>query len=254
MTDNTIQGKRDPEYLIEMSDYLNALANPVRLQILSSLETRPMELKELATLTRTSYENIRKHIDKLLLAGLVRKDAGMSSETMTGIHPVWKYSLAPGGMEQIITNLSMFSKVPLSITHTDLATQLTTIRKDISSQFGVTAPCLYLTSGPQEGKIFSLSGEKITLGRIDPSDSSTYMKNKNHILLSSDYKSVSRISRPHARIYHDERWEIEDCKSTSGTFINTEPIPVNTRREISDGDIIILGTGNMSARFLFIVE
>ncbi|NLV27803.1 MAG: FHA domain-containing protein [Methanomicrobiales archaeon] len=254
MTDNTIQGKRSPEYLVEMSEYLNALANPVRLQILSSLESRSMELKEIATITRTSYENIRKHMDKLLLAGLVRKDAGMSSETMTGIHPVWKYSLAPGGMEQIITNLSMFSKVPLTITHADLADQLSSIRKEISSQFGVTSPCLYLTSGPDEGKIFSLSGEKISLGRIDPSDASYSQKQKNIVMLSPDYKSVSRISRPHARVYHKASWEIEDSGSTSGTFINTEPIPPNTRREISDGDIIILGTGNMSARFLFIAE
>lgn len=254
MTDNTIQGKRDPEYLVEMSEYLNALANPVRLQILSSLESRPMELKEIAAITRTSYENIRKHLDKLLLAGLVRKDAGMSSETMTGIHPVWKYSLAPGGMEQIITNLSMFSKVPLTITHRDLATQLSSIRKDISSQFGVTSPCLYLSSGPEEGKIFPLEGDSIPLGRIDPTDSSYKHSQKTIVILSQEYKSVSRISRPHARIYHSETWEIEDCGSTSGTFINTEPIPVHTRREIVDGDIIILGTGNLSARFLLMID
>ena len=254
MTDNTIQGKRDPDYLVEMSEYLNALANPVRLQILSALENRSMELKEIASLTKTSYENIRKHIDKLLLAGLVRKDAGMSKETMTGIHPVWKYSLAPGGMEQIITNLSMFSKVPLTITHSDLASQLSSIRKDISEQFGVTSPCLFLTSGPDEGEIFSLSGDKIPLGRIDPSDKSIQQMQSSHVMLSQDYKSVSRITRPHARIYHGDSWEIEDCGSTSGTFINTEPILSNTRREIVDGDIIILGTGNMSARFLFIVE
>lgn len=254
MTDNTIQGTRNPEYLVEMSEYLNALANPVRLQILSSLETRPMELKEIAAITKTSYENIRKHIDKLLLAGLVRKDAGMSSETMTGIHPVWKYSLAPGGMEQIITNLSMFSKVPLTITHADLADQLSTIRKDISNQFGVTSPCLFLTSGPDEGKIFPLSGEKIALGRIDPTDMSYSKVQKNLVMVSQDYKSVSRISRPHARIYHGTSWEIEDCGSTSGSFINTEPIPAHTKRTITDGDIIILGTGNMSARFLFMAE
>ncbi|ABD40086.1 transcriptional regulator, ArsR family [Methanospirillum hungatei JF-1] len=254
MTDNTIQGKRDPEYLIEMSEYLNALANPVRLQILSSLETRPMELKEIAAITRTSYENIRKHIDKLLLAGLVRKDAGMSSETMTGIHPVWKYSLAPGGMEQIITNLSMFSKVSLMITHTDLATQLSTLRKDISTQFGVTSPCLYLTTGPEEGKVFSLNGDKIPLGRVDPTDMSFSKMQSSVVMLSSEYKSVSRISRPHARIYHGNVWEIEDCGSTSGTFVNTEPISPHTRRTITDGDLIILGTGNMSARFLFITD
>jgi hypothetical protein len=211
-----------------MAEYLNALANPVRLQILSHLETRSMELKEIAALTKTSYENIRKHIDKLLLAGLVRKEAGMSSETMTGIHPVWKYSLAPGGMEQIITNLSMFSKVPLMITHGDLATQLSTIRKEISLQFGVTSPCLYLTSGPEEGKIFPLNGQKIAVGRVDPTDMSFSRMQTSVVMLSSEYKSVSRISRPHARIYHDDIWEIEDCGSTSGTFVNTQPLTPHT--------------------------
>jgi pSer/pThr/pTyr-binding forkhead associated (FHA) protein len=74
------------------------------------------------------------------------------------------------------------------------------------------------------------------------------------VMLSSEYKSVSRISRPHARIYHGNVWEIEDCGSTSGTFVNTEPISPHTRRTITDGDLIILGTGNMSARFLFITD
>lgn len=254
MTDNTIQGRRDPEYLIEMSEYLSALANPVRLQILSALETRPMELKEITSITKTSYENIRKHIEKLLLAGLVRKDAGMSSETMTGIHPVWKYSLAPGGMEQVITNLSMFSKVPLMITHVDLADQISTIRNEICTKFGVTSPCMYLTTGPEEGKIFPLNGEKVLLGRIDPTDLGYSKMHGSTVLLSPEYKSVSRISRPHARIYHGKKWEIEDCGSTSGTFVNTEPISPHTRRNITDGDLIILGTGNMSARFLFITE
>jgi hypothetical protein len=38
------------------------------------------------------------------------------------------------------------------------------------------------------------------------------------------------------------------------TFINTEPLLPHCRKQIGDGDIIILGTGNMSARFLFITE
>ncbi|HWQ66963.1 MAG TPA: FHA domain-containing protein [Methanospirillum sp.] len=254
MTNRTIQGERDPEYLVEMSDYLNALANPTRLKILTALENRPLELKELANITGTSYENIRKHLDKLLLAGLVRKDAGMSSETMTGIHPVWKYSLAAGGMETIITNLSMFSKVPLTMTHADLAEQITTVRATITDQFGQKSPCLFLTSGPDEGKVFPLQGEKIALGRTDPGDPSVQHLYTSVVMLSPEYRSVSRISRPHGKIYHGERWEIEDCGSTSGTFLNIEPISAGTRHELSDGDIIILGTGNFSARLLFLSE
>ncbi len=252
MTNNTIQAKRDPEYLIEMSDYLNALANPTRLQILAALEARPLELKEITTITKTSYENIRKHLDKLVLAGLVRKDAGMSSETMTGVHPVWKYSLAPGGMEAIITNLSMFSKVPLTITHTELADQLKIIRAELADQFGQKSPGLYLTTGPEEKNIYPLEGEKISIGRIDPVDPASSHSGIHRIVLSAEYRSVSRVSRPHCVIWHSDIWEIEDFGSTSGTFVNTEPIQPRKRHEIHDGDIIILGTGNFSARFLFL--
>lgn len=254
MTNNTIQAKRDPEYLIEMSEYLNALANPTRLQILAALEHKPLELKEITTITKTSYENIRKHLDKLVLAGLVRKDAGMSSETMTGIHPVWKYSLAPGGMETIITNLSMFSKIPLTITHTEIADQLKTIRAELEDQFGQMAPGLYLTTGPQEKRIYSLGSEKTAIGRTDPADPASSHPGLSRIILSSEYRSVSRISRPHCYIWHQDTWEIEDYGSTSGTFVNTEPIMPRTRHEIRDGDTIILGTGNFSARFIFLTK
>lgn len=252
MTNNTIQAKRDPEYLIEMSEYLNALANPTRLQILAALEAKPLELKEITTITKTSYENIRKHLDKLVLAGLVRKDAGMSSETMTGVHPVWKYSLAPGGMEAIITNLSMFSKVPLTITHTELADQLKTIRTELADKFGQKSPGLYLTTGPEEKNIYPLENEKTSIGRIDPVDPASSQPGTSRIVLSAEYRSVSRVSRPHCVIWHTDIWEIEDFGSTSGTFVNTEPIQSRKRHEIRDGDIIILGTGNFSARFLFL--
>lgn len=254
MTNNTIQAKRDPEYLSEMSEYLNALANPTRLQILAALEHKPLELKEITSITKTSYENIRKHLDKLVLAGLVRKDAGMSAETMTGVHPVWKFSLASGGMEAIITNLSMFSRVPLSITHTELAAQIKQVREELIDQFGRGSPGLYLTNGPDESKIYQITEEKTSIGRIDPSYPEASIKRASRILLSAEYRSVSRISRPHGIIWHDQKWHIEDCGSTSGTFVNAEPIPVKVKHEINNGDIITLGTGNFSARFLFICE
>ncbi len=253
MTDRTIQGKRDPDYLAEMSDYLNALANPTRLQILAHLENHPMELKEITALTKTSYENIRKHIDKLVLAGVVRKDAGMSSETMTGIHPVWKYSLSPGGMEAIVTKLSMFSKVPLTVATPDLADQVQMVRGEIVNQFGRSSPCLYLTGGPDEGKIYPLTAEKTAVGRKDPVGESILTKNKN-VILSPEYKSVSRVSRPHCYIYHEDGFFIEDCVSTSGTFVNTEPLTANEKRPLEDGDLIILGSGNFSAKLIFLSD
>ncbi len=249
MTDRTIQASQDPGYLVEISEYLNALASPTRLQILTALENRPMDLKEITSVTKTSYENTRKHMDKLLLAGLVRKEAGLSSETMTGIHPVWKYSIARGGMEAIITNLSMFSKVPLSVPSSELAGRLQEVRAQVGEQAGKRGACLYLASGTQEGTIIPLDTGTTSIGRADPGATRPH---DSCFELSPEYKSVSRVSRPHCRIHHGTCWEIEDCGSTSGTFVNMKPLTAGKRYEVHDGDTIILGTGNLLARFIFL--
>jgi hypothetical protein len=249
MTDMTFQAHRDPEYLSGISEYLNALANPTRLKILQALEGHPMELREITAIAETSYENVRKHLDKLVLAGVVRKDAGVSSETVTGIHPVWKYSLAPGGMEAIITNLSMFAKAPLFIRESEITEQLQQVRAKVTEQFGKAPPCMYLTGGPLVGTIFPLETDRVAIGREEPGGGP--MPGQK-IILPREYRSVSRVTRPHCLIFHSTRWEIEDCGSTSGTFINNSPINPRTRHEIRDGDIIILGSGAFLARFIFL--
>lgn len=249
MTDLTFQAYRDPEYLAGISEYLNALANPTRLRILQALENHPMELREITTLTETSYENVRKHLDKLVLAGLVRKDAGVSSETVTGIHPVWKYSLAPGGMEAIITNLSMFTKAPLFIRGSEMSEHLREVRATVTEQFGQIPPCLYLTCGPLKGTIFPLETERTLIGRDEPGRGPMAGKK---IILPAEYRSVSRVTRPHCILHHTSGWELEDCGSTSGSFINNSPVSPHVRHGIRDGDIIILGSGSLLARFIFL--
>lgn len=249
MTDRTIQASQDPGYLAEISEYLNALASPTRLKILTALENRPMDLKEITVVTKTSYENSRKHMDKLLLAGLVRKEAGLSSETMTGIHPVWKYSIARGGMEAIITNLSMFSKVPLSVSRSELADRIRDVKTRVGEETGTRGACLYLASGVQEGTIIPLDTGTTSIGRADPGATRPH---DPCFELSPEYKSVSRVSRPHCRLHRGTCWEIEDCGSTSGTFLNMNPLSAGKRYEFHDGDSIILGTGNLLARFIFL--
>ena len=46
--------------------------------------------------SRTSYENTKKHLDKLMSIGVIKKEAGLGAPTSKGIHPVWQYSLVPG--------------------------------------------------------------------------------------------------------------------------------------------------------------
>ena len=65
--------------------------------------------------SRTSYENTKKHLDKLMSIGVIKKEAGLGAPTSKGIHPVWQYSLVPGGLESIIRNLGLFSNTRVQI-------------------------------------------------------------------------------------------------------------------------------------------
>ena len=84
----TVSVSTDPAFLKELSEYLEVLSNPVRLKILKVIEKEPREISEIASRIDTSYANTKKHIDQLVLIGLVKKEAGFGRETVKGIHPV----------------------------------------------------------------------------------------------------------------------------------------------------------------------
>ncbi|WP_157199831.1 helix-turn-helix transcriptional regulator [Methanogenium cariaci] len=96
----TVVAADDPEYYADLSEYLNALSSPTRLKILKVLEAGPKDIREVAGGDiGTSYENTKKHMAKLLNAGVVKKEAGIGRSTSGGgALPVWKYSVASGGV------------------------------------------------------------------------------------------------------------------------------------------------------------
>ena len=83
----------------------------MRLKILKVIEREPKEISEIASRIERRSENTKKHIDQLVRIGLVKKEAGFGRETVKGIHPVWKFSLAEGSLEMLIKNLGVFSRV-----------------------------------------------------------------------------------------------------------------------------------------------
>ena len=93
----TIVLEDNDDYYIELSEYLEVLSNSQRLKILKILEKGPKEVRKIAAEIDTSYENTKKHLDKLLSTGLIKKEAGLGQATSKGVHPVWKYSLDSRG-------------------------------------------------------------------------------------------------------------------------------------------------------------
>jgi predicted transcriptional regulator len=83
---DTIMRAEGFDFLEELSDYLEVLSNTARLKILKLIERGPKDARTISHEIETSYENTKKHLDKLLSIGLIRKEAGVGKPTSKG-HP-----------------------------------------------------------------------------------------------------------------------------------------------------------------------
>ncbi len=247
----TVSVSTDPEFIQELSEYLEVLSNPVRLKILKVIEREPKEITEISSRINTSYANTKKHIDQLVHIGLVKKEAGFGRETVKGIHPVWKFSLAEGGLEMLIKNLGVFSRVNIPMGFGEIQKRLESVRAAIIKEAGAHNPALHLLSGSQAGQTFLLKKDHIAVGRADPDNPSR--SGESDIFLPEDYVMVTRITKPHAVISRSaEGWHVEDRGSSGGTYINSELISPLHKTILKDGDVIDFALGESAARFLFI--
>jgi len=255
MTDDdarTLVQDTDADDLEELSEYLDVLSSSTRLKILKTIERSPKDIRQISAAIETSYENTKKHLDRLMKIGVVRKEAGLSRPTAKGVRPVWKYSLVPGGLEAITRTLGLFANLRLTLTDEVLAERLASVRKTFSGEFGRPSPAVILLGGPEDGKVFPLDHDRISIGRVDPAAGAPP---DQAIVLSEEYAAVTRVSRPHARITRHHRtggWFIEDCGSTGGTFVNGRPLDKGRQHELHDGDLIEVAKGASGATLVFI--
>jgi hypothetical protein len=90
---------------------------------------------------------------------------------------------------------------------------------------------LICTTGPHAGEQFTLSGERITMGRA----------RDNEVALFRD----KEVSRRHAVIKQEAgQFVIQDQNSLNGTFVNSER--VQGARPLQDGDIILVGVSDLA--------
>ena len=159
----TIDIGEDLDFIKELSEYLDVLSSSVRLKILKLIEKEPKDIRTISRDIKTSYENTKRHLDKLLKIGVIRKEIGLGRETVKGIHPVWKYSLVPGGLEAVLRNLGIFSNVTF-----ELSDRVANVKGRISEEFISRVPMMKVLGGPDDGKVFPIKMESVRIGRADP--------------------------------------------------------------------------------------
>jgi DNA-binding HxlR family transcriptional regulator len=239
--------------LDELSEYLDVLSSSARLKILKFLEKKPRDARSISREIETSYENTKKHLDKLLSIGVIKKEAGLGAPTSKGIHPVWEYSLVHGGFEAIIRNLGLFSNRKVQIVEGEMNNRLASVKGALSKEFMGNLPAAIVLGGVMDGKVFLLKKDVVSIGRIDVKNTMKYQATDD-IVVADDYSAVTRVSRPHGKLIHENgAWYIEDCGSTGGTSVNNRRVEKQTRMPVNDGDLIELSKGVSGVRLLLII-
>ena len=249
----TIIVPEESDSLEELSEYLDVLSSSARLRILKFLEKKPRDARAISNEIETSYENTKKHLDKLLGIGVIKKEAGLGAPTSKGIHPVWQYSIVPGGLESIIRNLGLFSNTRVQIVGGELSRRLEEVKGTLSKEVLGNYPAAIVLGGPDDGKAFVLKMDTIAIGRIDP-DNQTFFDLDKDIVLADGYTAVTRVSKPHGRFFHENGiWFIEDCGSTGGTQLNNKKLESRARVLVRDGDLVELAKGISGVKLVLII-
>jgi len=246
-----VEGAADS--LDELTEYLDVLSSSARLRIVKFLEKKPRDARAISKEIETSYENTKKHLDKLLSIGVIRKEAGLGAPTSKGIHPVWQYSLAPGGMEAIIRNLGLFSNTRVQIIGGEISRRLASVKETLSREVLGNVPAVIVMGGPDDGRVFLLRNDVVRIGRIDveyPGDAG----GESDIVLPNQYSAITRISKPHGKFIRErEGWYFVDYGSTGGTQLNNARLEKHVRTSLHDGDLLELAKGISGVKLLLIL-
>ncbi|WP_048148904.1 FHA domain-containing protein [Methanolacinia paynteri] len=246
--DVTLEDHAEPGLLEELLEYLQAISNPVRLEIITFIERGPRSVREIANHINSNYDNTKKHIDRLLNAGIIKKEPGIGKETSRGALPVWKYSLMYGGIESIIRNLNSFSNLDLKIISDKAMEAIEILNENLSGPAG-KEPYLQVLGGDDDKKIFPVISPLTKIGRTT---GKYFEEDKCSVILSGSYLSVTRISGIHAEIQKNgTQYIFSDPGSTNGSYINYKLVIKGESIILSDGDIIDLGRGQTRARLIF---
>lgn len=228
-----VEDRRAPIEYEKLSQYLKALANPNRLEMLDKLRF-PKSASELRLTPKRSLDTgnksrsisrqaVEEHLEILEAIGVVTKREGQRDG-----RPVDEYAMNHARLFALVEE---FRKLTL-LRATSVEDASATMDADAKAAGPwEEGPKLVVVSGPWEGRVLTLRG--------GPGPWSLGRKRGASVLL--DYDPF--VSQENARIVLDkDGWFVEDLPgSKNGTFVNFRPVPTDGRAPLRNGDVLGVG-------------
>lgn len=249
----------NPEDSDLISEKLSAVNNEARFSILKILrdfdkenkrgiddyKKEPLYSREINTLLLKDYninittQMLGQHMKQLIEAGLVKEwDVKKEVPNKIGSRSVKGFVLREDAFEDLFLDINFLSDELLSFF--DLYQS--------NKRFQDEEHCvLTVFNGADKGKTFKVNKDETVLigrkGNLDPGDLAAFT-----ILLDNTYSTVSRVSKPHLKLfYKNDGWYILDEESSNGTFIADREVPKGRATKLSANSFIKLSKGNGGA-------
>lgn len=120
---------------------------------------------------------------------------------------------------------------------------------DINKNFHDEDDCIITVfNGKDKGKTFKISkNDQALIGRKSKYNDNDF-DGFETIMLDNSYYSVSNISKPHIRLFHENGdWQIIDEDSSNGTFIGDKRMPSGVNVILKNNSFLKLSRGGGSA-------
>jgi hypothetical protein len=101
----------------------------------------------------------------------------------------------------------------------ELKSQAEGVKKKLGEEFPQNYATVKVLGGEDDGHIFQLGKDQVRIGRIDLEHQDNYDP-LNDVVLSDSYGVVTRASKPHAMLLHENgQWLVEQCEGVNGIYL-----------------------------------
>ena len=113
---------------------------------------------------------------------------------------------------------------------------------DVTNKFKEDDCCiLTVFNGKDKGKTFKVhKDEGAFIGRETNSNDINCFK---LISLDKSYKSVSKVTKPHLKLFYDDGWCVLDEVSSNGTFVGDNQVTIGLKTKLSNNSFLKLSKG-----------
>ena len=232
----------------ELSSKLSAINNEIRFSILkiirdyqkanSSKNKDPLYSREISLILSNYNINITpqmlgQHLRTLVEAGLL-EELTIKKEVPNrmGRRSVKAYNLKEDAFADLFLDINFLSDELLSFFEL----------YDVTNKFKEDDCCiLTVFNGKDKGKTFKVhKDEGAFIGRETNSNDINCFK---LISLDKSYKSVSKVTKPHLKLFYDDGWCVLDEVSSNGTFVGDNQVTIGLKTKLSNNSFLKLSKG-----------